>query len=209
MIKASLTGSRYSGKSSAAKAFRQIGVPVFEADPIIKYLLNFDQKVGKEIIEKYGKYIFTGPSATISPKEIKSEKDFDRLISFAEEPLNEAYMRFLEKNSGSVYTIFHSSIVFERGWNNAFDYNISTFAPKQERCVRAQIAEGKTSAEIESLMSIEMDPLVKNSISDFVIHAYDQSIGAFGTLPDQVCKIDQKIVDDFLGNKEPLSEIYC
>jgi len=208
MIKASLTGSRYSGKSACAKAFSQIGVPVFEADPILKYLLNFDSKVGKEIIDRYGKYIFTGPCATISPKEIKTDGDFDRLVSFAEEALNAAYMRFLEKNAGSVYTIFHSSIVFERGWESAFDYNICAFAPKQERSARAQMRDGKNISEIERLLSSEMDPLAKNSASDFVIHAYEAA-GTFGSLPDQVCSIDKKIVDAFLGNKEPLGEIYC
>jgi len=209
MIKVGLTGNRYSGKNAIAKAFAQIGIPVFDADTVLKFILNFDVAVNKDILDNYGKYVFTGPGATIDPKAVNSEKDFDRLIDFAEYALNCAYERFREENKQSIYTIFHSSIVFERGWNSAFDYNISAFAPKQERCVRAQIAEGKSSSEIESMMSIEMDPLVKNSISDFVVHAYDQSIGAFGTLPDQVCKIDQKIVDAFLGNKEPLSEIYC
>ena len=41
MIEIGLTGCRYSGKTSVSKMFKQIGVPVFDADTILKFILNF------------------------------------------------------------------------------------------------------------------------------------------------------------------------
>jgi len=207
MIKVALTGSRYSGKDSVAKAFRQIGVPVFEADTVLKFILNFDVSVNKDILDNYGKYIFTGPGATIDPKSIKSKKDFDRLIDFAEYPLNCAYERFREENRESIYTIFHSSILFERGWNESMDHTIAVFAPSSICAERAERAEKSSRAKIEALMSCEMDPLQKTQLADFVIHNFESASAAFGDSVMQICKIDQKIVDKFLDQKEWLKAI--
>jgi len=208
MIKVGLTGSRYSGKDAAAKAFKQIGVPVFEADVLLKYILNFDIEVNKQIMDGYGRYIFTGAGATIDPKEIKSKQDFERLLGFAENSLIRAYDRFREKNRESIYTIFHSSILFERGWNEAMDYSISVFSPNAERVARAELAERISRSKIDSLMSSEMDPLQKSKMSDFVIHNYESAASVFGDSIMQVCKIDQQIVDKFLDKKQWLDVVY-
>ena len=40
MLEIALTGCRYSGKSSVSKLFRKIGVPVFDSDTILKFILN-------------------------------------------------------------------------------------------------------------------------------------------------------------------------
>ena len=202
MIKVALTGSRYSGKDSAAKAFRQIGVPVFDADTVLKFIINFDIAVNKDILDNYGKYIFTGPGATIDKGAIKSKEDFDRLIDFAEYSLNCAYERFREENRESIYTIFHSSILFERGWNESMDYTISVFAPSAICAERAERAEKSSRAKVDSLMSSEMDPLQKTQLADFVIHNYESASAAFGDSVMQICKIDQQIVDKFLDQKE-------
>jgi dephospho-CoA kinase len=202
MIKVALTGSRYSGKDSVAKAFRQIGVPVFDADTVLKFIINFDIAVNKDILDNYGKYIFTGPGATIDKGAIKSKEDFDRLIDFAEYSLNCAYERFREENRESIYTIFHSSILFERGWNESMDYTISVFAPSAICAERAERAEKSSRAKVDSLMSSEMDPLQKTQLADFVIHNYESASAAFGDSVMQICKIDQKIVDKFLDQKE-------
>jgi len=208
MIKVGLTGNRYSGKNAISKAFSQIGIPVFDADTVLKFILNFDVAVNKDILDNYGKYIFTGHGATIDPKAVKSKQDFDRLIDFAEYALNCAYERFSEENKQSIYTIFHSSILFERGWNESMDHTIYVFAPSSVRTERAERDEMQkkgvkaSRSKIEALMASEMDPLQKTPMSDFVIHNYESASAAFGDSISQVSKIDQEIVDKFLDQKE-------
>jgi dephospho-CoA kinase len=202
MIKVGLTGARYSGKDAVAKVFKQIGVPVFDADTVLKFILNFDIAVNKDILDNYGKYIFTGPGAMIDPEAIKSQQDFDRLVDFAEYSLNCAFERFLHENRESIYTIFHSSILFERGWDKGMDYNISVFTPDVVRKQRAELFDRKSREKIDKLASTEMDPTQKNSSSDYVIHNYEMASSIFGDAVSQVCKIDQQIVDKFLDQKE-------
>lgn len=198
MIKIGLTGNRYSGKDTVAKLFEQIKIPVFNADVILKFILNFDINVNKDILDNYGEYIFTGPESMIDPKKIRSKKDFDKLINFAEFELKRAYERFILENRQSVYVIFHSSILFERGWEKDMDFNINVFAPKDVRSLRCQKITKQSSYNISELMKGEMDDLVKNKLSDYMIHNYPSAAIAFGDVCDQVNKIDQKIIDKYL-----------
>lgn len=198
MIKIGLTGNRYSGKDTVAKLFEQIKIPVFNADVILKFILNFDINVNKDILDNYGEYIFTGPESMIDPKKIRSKKDFDKLINFAEFELKRAFERFKLDNRQSVYVIFHSSILFERGWDKEMDFNINVFAPKDVRSLRCQKITKKSSYSVSELMKGEMDDLLKNKLSDYMIHNYASASIAFGDVCDQVNRIDQKIIDEYL-----------
>lgn len=198
MIKIGLTGNRYSGKDTVANLFEQIKVPVFNADVVLKFILNFDINVNKDILDNYGEYIFTGPDSMIDPKKIRSKKDFNKLVDFADFELKRAYERFRLENKQSVYVIFHSSIIFERGWEKDMDYTINVFAPKDVRSLRCEKITKQSSYNISELMKGEMDDLVKNKFSDYTIHNYPSATIAFGDLCDQVNRIDQKIIDKYL-----------
>lgn len=198
MVKIGLTGNRYSGKDATARLFEQIKIPVFNADVILKFILNFDINVNKDILDNYGEYIFTGPDSMIDPKKIRSKKDFDKLVNFAEFELKRAYERFILENRQSVYTIFHSSILFERGWDKDMDFNINVFAPKDIRSARCAKVTGQSAYVISELFKGEMDDLVKNKMSDYMIHNYPSATIAFGDSCDQVNRIDRKIIDKYL-----------
>jgi dephospho-CoA kinase len=202
MIKIGLTGNRYSGKDTVAKMFEQISIPVFNADVVLKFILNFDINVNKDILDNYGEYIFTGPESMIDPKKIRSKKDFDRLLDFADFELRRAYERFRLENKQSIYTIFHSSILFERGWDKDMDYNINVFAPKDVRSLRCEQTTKQSSYNISELMKGEMNDLVKNKLADYTIHNYPSCVIAFGDTCDQVNRIDQKIIDKYLTKEQ-------
>jgi len=214
MVKVGLTGCRYSGSTAVAKAFEQIGIPVFDADALLKFILNFDPIVNKDILDNYLKYPFTGPSATLDPAAVDNDKDFDKLISFAEAPLNDAYERFLEKNKKSIYTIFLSSILFERGWDGAMKHVICAFTPDGVRLRRAIIDRSNLSDYWKkksdngaglfstSLFKGEMSAEEKSAKSDFIIHCYDTSGSSVGDMTQQVSKVDDLILDTYFDHKE-------
>ena len=204
MIKIGLTGNRYSGKDTVSRLFEQIKVPVFNADVILKFILNFDINVNKDILDNYGEYIFTGPESMIDPKKIRSKKDFDKLVNFAEFELKRAYERFRLEHKQSVYTIFHSSILFERGWDKDMDYTINVFAPKDVRSLRCEKVTKQSAYNISELMKGEMDDLFKNKLADYTIHNYASCAIAFGDTCDQVNRIDQKIIDKYLIKEQTL-----
>ena len=201
MIKIGLSGNRYSGKDVVARLFEQIKIPVFDADIVLKFILNYNYEINYKIRRSFGD-AFSAPGDLLDVRKFKERKQFDDLLDMVEFELFSAYETFNKKNSKSIYTIFHSSILFEREWNKSMDFNINVFSTKDERQFRCNMKTGLEEYKVKQLIESEFDDLIKNSLSNFVIHNYPSAIPPFGDVCEQVNKIDQKIVDDFLRVKQ-------
>lgn len=207
--KVGLSGNRFSGKKTVSNIFKTVHVPVFDADVILKFIINHNIKVVNDIKQSVGKHIFTQTSY-INPKLVKSKSDFDKIVNCAEDELMRSFDRFCYLNSNSIYVIFKSSILFERNWNNVMDYNINIYCPKISRMERAKICLLKDKDftptinpatkkeyvplnQISNFLRNEVDDLHKNSKSSFVIHNYNDRDPL-----SQVCKIDTILIDRYL-----------
>ena len=197
MLNIGLTGNRYSGKDKVSDLFEKISIPVFNADVILKFIIQYDIEVDKKIKIELGTSIYD-KTGTIDPYKIDDEK-FKKLVDIAEKSVFEAYERFKNKNKQTIYSIFHSSILFECGWDKKMDFNISVFTPKVERVERAHKQEPKLlQSTIWNLISKEIDEVDKNKMANHVIHNYKGAID----LIKQVDAIDQKIIDTYLKNEQ-------
>lgn len=195
MLEIGLTGCRYSGKTSVAKLFKQIGVPVFNADTVIKFILNYRTDFDTAIKTNVGTFVFK--NGVLDPDQFITDSLFDRTIDVIEFELFQAYERFKHKNLEATYVIFESSILFEREWDRKFDKVISIFAPKEERVYRCKIDTDDRVDQIWSLFDKEMSELSKNNKSDYVIHNYD-------TGPDvltQINNIDLEVINSHLAEE--------
>jgi dephospho-CoA kinase len=198
MIKVGLSGSRYSGKTRVSNLFKQIGIPVFDADTVLRFILNYNWELLGEIKEELGGEIFQGDYLNF--REIKNTEVFNNILKMVEPDILKAYDRF-NKKQNSIYTIFHSSILFERGWDKNMDKSISVFSPNTDRIRRCKNLTNMGLLTINDLTKTEMDPLEKNRLSDYTIHNYNDETSAFGDTLNQVSKVDQKIIDTFLFNE--------
>ena len=61
MIKVGISGNRYSGKSTICKMFKQISIPVFDADTVLKFILGHEITIVNEIRKNVGTQIFKSP----------------------------------------------------------------------------------------------------------------------------------------------------
>jgi dephospho-CoA kinase len=198
MIKVGLSGNRYSGKTRVVNLYKQIGIPVFDADTVLRFILNYNWELLGEIKEELGSEIFQGDYLNF--REIKSPEVFNNILKMVEPDIIRAYDRFNKKQT-SIYTIFHSSILFEAGWNKNMDRSISVFSSHTDRISRCKKITKMGLLQINDLSKTEMDPLEKNRLSDFIIHNYNDESSAFGDTYNQVCKVDQKIIDTYLFNE--------
>lgn len=202
MIKVGLTGNRYSGKDRIARLFSQISIPVFHADIVLKFILQYNLDIDKEIKIQLGQNIYD-MSGHLDPQKFNTTEKFNRLIDIVEPELFKAYERFELKHKDSVYSIFHSSILFERDWNKKMDYVITTFSPKSDRIERSNMEEpGLLTSVIYGLMAKEIEDLEKNKLSTYVIHNYDDAIDTI----KQVDNIDQQIIDKFLKAEQTVQK---
>jgi len=191
MIKVGLSGNRYSGKNEVCDIFRKISIPVFEADTVLKFIINNDSSVNNQIISKlkplYGKFAY------VDPKFIRSKKEFDMVIDCAQHKLMSAYEVFSEKHKSSIYTIFHSSILFERNWHKLMNQSIAIFCPKITRMERCKELTNMKISDVAMLMRNEIDDLDKNKMANFIIHNYNGRRAL-----EQVNQVDQFIIDSYL-----------
>jgi dephospho-CoA kinase len=213
MIKVGISGNRYSGKSTICKMFKQISIPVFDADTVLKFILGHEITIVNEIRKNVGTQIFKSPEfknlSEINPRLIKNKDTFDKIINCAEYELMQAYEKFNSKNSNSIYTIFHSSILFERSWNEKMNYNINVFCPKitrMERCKEVTKTltnpNGMKISDISFLLRNEIDDIDKNKMCNFVIHNYEA-----GDPLTQVNDIDQRIIDRYIKSEQTKESI--
>jgi len=202
MIKVGLSGNRYSGKSRVTNLFKQIDIPVFDVDTILRFILNYNWELLGEIKNELGTEIFQEDYLNFT--EIKNTEVFNNVLKMVEPDIFRAYEKF-NKKQNSIYTIFHSSILFESGWDKKMDKSISVFASHSDRISRCKSVTKMGLLSINNLSKTEMDPLEKNRLSDFVIHNYNDETSVFGDTFNQVCKVDQKIIDTFYLMK-PLKE---
>jgi dephospho-CoA kinase len=191
IIKIGLTGNRFSGKNHVADMFRKFSIPIFEADVVLRFILNYDYDINKDIRDKLSSMYGTSPSF-IDITKFKSKEDIDMILDVAEYNLFKAYEEFNKKNSRSLYTIFKSSILFERNWNDMMDYNINVFSPKLVRMDRWEDINMKDIKDITYILSDEIPGVDKNKLSNFVVNAYGDK-----DVSKAVNEIDKKIIDDF------------
>lgn len=197
MIKIGLSGNRFSGKNEIANHFKKISIPVFDADLVVRFILAHEYNILAQIRDNVGHQYFK--EGRLNPSVIEKDGVFNKIVSIIEPVVFDAYYKFEKKNAGSVYTIFNSSILFERKWNERMDFNISVYAPFIERVERAKIVPEKGLENISSitfLLSKQQDELDKNFNSDYVIHNYNEF-----DIQEQVNKIDQKIIDTYIKNE--------
>ena len=58
MLRVGITGGIGSGKTTVAKIFEVLGVPIYYADDAAKRLMNEDQALQQKIIENFGADVF-------------------------------------------------------------------------------------------------------------------------------------------------------
>jgi dephospho-CoA kinase len=200
LLDVALTGSRKSGKHGVAQLFKKLGVPIFDADTVLKYLLNYKPELINSVQKQFGKeYVFNG---YINPIAFDTDDKFNHLIDLVEFELFEAYDRFkkktAEKESGYQYTMFLSSLIYERNWVKKFDKIVCIMSPKQDRMFRYQQETFDAVSTVNAIFENEMNDYRKNQMSDFIIHNYDGSIEDILT---QIQKIDDKLVETYLLKK--------
>ena len=191
MIYIGLSGNRYSGKDRIARIFKQIHIPVFDADLVLRFAIHYNVELLQKVKKDWGEYYF-GEGTNLDMDRIQRDNKFGKLVKYFEKDIFEAYNKFNLKNKNSIYTIFHSSILFESDWYKRMDQNISVFSPTNDRIERCKFLTDYKISDIYNLIQTEMEDLEKNNKSDYIIHNYESS---GKDVLNTICEIDKKVID--------------
>jgi dephospho-CoA kinase len=172
MIKVGLTGNYYSGYQQVAEIFEEMGVPVFDADVVLKFMINYSEKHVDKIKKSFGEDIYN--YGLINTKMLENKKSFDKLLDVVQIDMIKSYEKWRIKNWNKCYTIFKSSILYERDLDNSMNFNITTYRPKNTRRNDLITHSSMPTTKIDSILNGEMDELIKNRKADYIIHNYNR-----------------------------------
>lgn len=172
MLKVGLTGNIGSGFIQVADIFKVFGVPVFDADIATKFVINYREDIIRNIKIQFGSDIYN--KGLIDEKKFNTTEKFDRLLDIVEPHVLKLYDSWRLSNKDATYTIFKSSILFERKLEKNFSYIITTFKPRDERAGDLVKNSNISLINSYSIIESEMDELIKNQSSNWIIHNYDR-----------------------------------
>jgi dephospho-CoA kinase len=174
MINIGLTGNACSGYDRVSEIFNKLyDVPVFDADLALKFLLNYRIDVIRDIRILFGSEVYE--KGLINPLKFNTTEKFDRLVEISEKELIKLFNAWKRNkvDPKNKYVIFKCAILFERGLEKEMDSSVSVFKPKNERATLLAKETGAKLMDTYNIVSAEMDELLKNNMSQYKIHNYD------------------------------------
>lgn len=171
MLKIGLTGGIGSGKSTIAKIFSTLGIPVYDADIAAKELMRSDPKIRAQLIARFGEEVYQQGAlnraylAAIVFNDEAALKDLNDITHPA--TIQDAENWFQRQQAP--YAIKEAALIFESGSEQFLDYVIGVWAPEQVRIQRVLARGGLTEAQIKSRMARQMNEEAKMKRSHFII----------------------------------------
>jgi len=170
MLKVGLTGNYCSGLEQVVSIMRKMGILVFDADLIIKFLIYNNSEVIKKIKTQFGKIVFTENQVDIA--SFRTTEQFNSLIKLIEPDLLKSYEKFRLVNRNSKIIFFKSQVLFETGLNTYMNMSVSVFKPNGNRVEEIQRINKLRTTESWKIVDSEMDSFQKNRMCQYTIHNY-------------------------------------
>ncbi|WP_340198454.1 dephospho-CoA kinase [Ascidiimonas sp. W6] len=167
-----LTGGIGSGKSTVAKMFQELGVPIYVADIEAKKLLVASSKVKNQVINLLGKKAYKGQEpdrAFISSLVFKDAEKLQELNNIIHPAVKIHFMNWY-KNQDAVYVIKEAAILFESGSHKDCDFIITVTAPEKVRIKRVMQRDSIDENTIRERMQHQWSDKQKIERSDYVIY---------------------------------------
>jgi dephospho-CoA kinase len=171
MLRIGLTGGIGSGKSTVAKVFETLGVPVYYADEAAKRLMNEDEILKEKIQQQFGKQTYADGKLNrsyLSSVVFNSAEKLGLLNSLVHPATIDDARRWMELQTAP-YTIKEAALIFESGSQKDLDKVIGVYAPAALRILRVIKRDNISKEEIVSRMDKQLDEEMKMRLCDYVI----------------------------------------
>lgn len=189
-LKIGLTGGIGSGKTTVAKIFELLGVPVYYADAASKKLYKSDATLIHQMKKHFGDDIYIKDElnrAKLASIVFNDPQKLELLNSIVHPPTIKDAEEWM-KQQHSPYIIKEAALLFESGSVSTLDYVIGVYAPQHLRLKRVMDRDKATREEVLNRMNRQIDEEIKMKLCDFVITNNEQQL----VIP-QVLALHQKL----------------
>jgi dephospho-CoA kinase len=171
MIRIALTGSIGMGKTTVAAMFGRAGIPVFDADAVVRRL----QGPGGGLVEKIGE-LFPGcvrcgtlDRECLAEIVLSDPAKLATLEGLIHPAVREARDAFAAEHKEAPALLFEIPLLFETGQEKEFDKVVVVSAPAEVQWARAMQRSGMSATKLESILARQIPDAEKRQRADFVI----------------------------------------
>ena len=192
MMVVGLTGGIGSGKTTVAKEFQKLGIPLYIADIEAKKLMQGSKIIKRKLIQLFGEEAYLEGQLNrsfLASRIFGDDALLSKMNAIVHPKVKSHFERWLKKQNAP-YIIKEAAIIFENDLQAQYDYIILVTADIDERIKRLKRRDNSSEEQIKAIMSKQMDDASKIKLSDYVIEN-----NTLEALPEQVLKIHAQLLE--------------
>lgn len=173
MMVVGITGGIGSGKSVISRIFRQLGIPVYDADASAKELYRRYPELLEKVKAEFGPDIVDAKGnidrkrlAAIVFQDPERLKVLNRLVH---PMVRKDFKDWVAGHRSAPYVLKEAAILFESGTHRDCDLVVTVVAPPELRLQRVRSRDQRTITEIRKVMEQQWSDDEKIKRSDFVV----------------------------------------
>ncbi len=177
MLKIGLTGGIGSGKSTVARIFETLGIPVYYADEEAKKIMRQDADVIAAIRDLFGDLAYDregNPDRVFLAREVFNNKEKLARLNAIVHPATIRESNQWAERQTSPYVLKEAALLFESEAFHHVDKVIGVFAPVTLRLQRTMKRDQVSREAVQRRMKNQMNEEVKIRLCDFVIRNDEQ-----------------------------------
>lgn len=187
-----LTGGIGSGKSTVAKIFSILGIPVYYADDRAKWLMVFDAELKKQILTHFGPESYSEDGSlnrSYLAGTVFSDESKVKIINSLVHPAVKKDFEKWAAQQNAPYVLKEAALLFETGSYKDLDKTINVSAPLKIRVTRVMMRDlHRTEKQINDIIDKQMPDEEKNHLADYIIKNNENKL-----LIPQVLAIHQEL----------------
>lgn len=178
MLKIGLTGGIGSGKSTVAKLFELLKVPVYYSDAASKRLYHTNPELMSNLKKHFGDDVYTKDQLNRSKLAsiVFNNPDKLELLNQLVHPLTLKDAEDWMEKQTAPYVLKEAALLFESGSAGGLDYIIGVQSPKALRIKRVMDRDKITREEVQSRIQRQIDEDIKMRLCDFIIENNEQKL---------------------------------
>jgi len=175
MLVVGLTGGISSGKSTVSKMIEQAGIPVICADELARKVVEPGSPGMEEIRRTFGEGVIDSKGgldraamARVVFADSSLRKTLESIIHPRVEEERDRRIHLLARQ-GHEIAVVDVPLLFEAGWQDAFDLIVVVYAPREVQETRLIARDGITTEEARARLDAQMSIEHKRDLADRLI----------------------------------------
>jgi dephospho-CoA kinase len=189
-----LTGGVASGKSTVAKLFAALGVPIIDTDRVAREVVEPGQPPLERLIERFGASILTPDGHLDRPKlreivfsDPKARADLEALLH----PAIGTAVQALSKAAGGPYQILVIPLLVEKGLAAEVDRVLVVDCDEELQIRRVQARDGSTLEQARAILRAQASRAARLKAAHDIIH----NDGDLGALSEPVARLHARYLE--------------